>query len=332
MIISRTPLRISFAGGGSDLHAFYKHEAGAVVSTAINRYVYITVNKKFDQKIRASYSITEMVNSVDELKHELIREALRLLELDGGIEITSISDIPSRGTGLGSSSTYTVGLLNALHAYFGRRTGAERLAREACEIEIDRCDKPIGKQDQYIAAYGGLQFIQFNPDGTVFVDPVICLPETRQTLQERLLLMYTGLTRSSQQILAEQQGNIENDNSRRRMLQAMTRLAIELRESLCKNDLDSFGGILHQGWLLKREMASGISNRDIDDWYERARQHAAIGGKLLGAGGGGFLLFYAPAERHPAIVRALKELRPTPFRFEPQGSKIIYVEENGYGC
>ena len=332
MIISRTPLRISFAGGGSDLRAFYKHEPGAVVSTAINQYIYITVNKKFDGKIRASYSITEMVNSVDELKHELIREALKLAELEGGIEITSISDIPSRGTGLGSSSTYTVGLLNVLHAYVGRRAGAERLAEEACKIEIDRCDKPIGKQDQYIAAYGGLQFIQFNPDESVFVDPIICLPDTKERLQESLLLMYTGLTRSSQQILEEQQGNIENDYDRRRMLQAMTRSALELREALCRNDLDSFGEILHQGWVLKREMASGISNKSIDDWYERARQHGAIGGKLLGAGGGGFLLFYAHVDRHPEIVRALKELRPIPFRFEPQGSKIIYVEENGYRC
>jgi len=332
MIISRTPLRISFAGGGSDLPAFYQREPGAVVSTAIDRYIYITVNTKFDHKIRASYSVTEMVDRVDELKHELIREALKLVEVDGGIEITSISDIPSRGTGLGSSSTYTVGLLNALYAYSGRQAGAERLAREACQIEIERCSKPIGKQDQYIAAYGGLQYIQFNPDESVFVDPIICQPATRKKLQERFLLLYTGLTRSADRILEEQQRNTQKDEGRRQMLRAMTRLARELRETLYRGELDSFGEILHQGWLMKRELARGISNGSIDTWYEQARRHGAIGGKLLGAGGGGFLLLYARPERHLDIVRALPELRLIPFKFEPQGSKIIYIEEGGNGC
>ena len=328
MIISRTPLRISFAGGGSDLPAFYRHEPGAVVSTAINKYIYITVNKKFDNKIRASYSITEIVDSVDELKHELIREALTLVGLNGGIEITSISDIPSRGTGLGSSSTYTVGLLNALYAYTGQHVGAERLAREACQIEIERCGKPIGKQDQYIAAYGGLQHIQFNPDESVFVDPVICNPETKKKLQKRLLLLYTGLTRSAEEILREQKANTESNEEKQWALRVMTRLAQELREALCRNDLDYFGEVLYQGWLEKKKLASKISNSRIDEWYERARQHGAIGGKITGAGGGGFLLLYAPPERHKEIVRALPELQPVPFRFEPQGSKIIYVEEN----
>lgn len=327
MIISRTPLRISFAGGGSDLPAFYWHEPGAVVSTAIDKYIYITVNQKFDQKIRASYSITEMVDNIDELKHELIREALKLVELDGGIEITSISDIPSRGTGLGSSSTYTVGLLNALYAHTGHHAGAERLAREACQIEIERCGKPIGKQDQYIAAYGGLQYIQFNPDESVFVEPIICHPETKKQLEGRLLMLYTGMTRSADLILEQQRGNIERDQRSRQALRAMTQLAQELRASLCRNDLDAFGEILHQGWLMKRSLASKISNSRIDEWYERARQHGAIGGKLLGAGGGGCLLLYAPQERHSDIVSSLPELRNISLRFEPQGSRIIYVEE-----
>ncbi len=327
MIISRTPLRISFAGGGSDLPAYYRIEPGAVVSTAIAHYIYITVNKKFDRQIRASYSITEMVDSVDELKHELIREALKMTRLDGGIEITSISDIPSRGTGLGSSSTYTVGLLNALHAYMGRYAGAERLAREACEIEIERCGNPIGKQDQYIAAYGGLQFIQFNPDGSVFVDPIICKPETRRALQQNLLMLYTGLTRSANQILVEQQRATEHDSQQRQSLRAMTSLAHELRSALARDELETFGEILHQGWLLKRKLAQQISNPAIDDWYQRARDQGAQGGKLLGAGGGGFLLFYACPEKHAAIIQALPELRPVALSFEPQGSKIIYVEE-----
>ncbi len=329
MIISRTPLRISFVGGGSDLPAYYRHEPGAVVSTAIDKYIYINVNRKFDQKIRASYSVTEIVDSVDDLQHELIQEALRLLRRDGGIEITSISDIPSQGTGLGSSSTYTVGLLNALYAYTGRRAGVERLAREACQIEIERCGKPIGKQDQYIAAYGGLQYIQFNPDESVFVDPIICSPLTRKTLQERLLMLYTGLTRSADEVLGEQKANTETDRERRRSLRAMVHLAQELRESLCRDDLDSFGEILHEGWLMKRNLASKISNDAIDEWYARARHHGAVGGKILGAGGGGFLLLYAHRERHRDILAALPELRHVPFNFEPQGSKIIYVEEGG---
>ena len=326
MIISRTPLRISFVGGGSDLHAFYKHEPGAVVTTAINKYIYVTVNKKFDRKIRASYSITELVDHVGELKHELIRETLKLVGSDGGIEITSISDIPSEGTGLGSSSSYTVGLLNALYAHTGRLAGPERLSKEACNIEIEQCGKPIGKQDQYIAAYGGLQYVQFNPDETVFVDPIICSPETKQTLQESLLLLYTGMTRSADSILTGQRAGIEHDREKRETVRIMSKMAGHLRDSLCENDLDSFGDILHEIWLLKQNLAVGVSNKCINEWYERARQHGAVGGKILGAGGGGFLLLYAPPERHNSGIACLPELRPVPFHFEPQGSKIIYVE------
>lgn len=328
MIISRTPLRISFAGGGSDLAAFYRHEPGAVVSTAIDKYIYINVNRKFDRKIRASYSITEMVDGVDDLKHELIREALKVTKLDGGIEITSISDIPSTGTGLGSSSSYTVGVLNSLYAHMGQRAGAERLAREACEIEIERCLKPIGKQDQYIAAYGGLQFIEFCPDETVCVNPIICKTETKKRLQESLLMFYTGVTRSADGILQEQKKNTEHNKERRQTLHAMTYLAHDLKEALSENDLDSFGRILHQGWEMKQKMASGISNSRINSWYDTARTNGALGGKILGAGGGGFLLLYAPPECHPQIKAALRELRSFPFHFEPQGTKIIYVEEN----
>jgi D-glycero-alpha-D-manno-heptose-7-phosphate kinase len=329
LIISRTPLRISFAGGGSDLAAFYRQGPGAVLSTAINKYIYINVNKKFDEKIRASYSVTEIVDSVNQLNHELIREALKMVRPPDGIEITSISDIPSQGTGLGSSSTYTVGLLNSLYAYVGQHAGAERLAEGACEIEIERCGKPIGKQDQYIAAFGGLQYIRFNSDESVFVDPVICAPETKLRLQQSLLLLYTGMTRSADKILQEQSLNTENDHKKRESLRLMTELAGELRDALVLNDLDGFGEILHQGWMEKRKLAAGISNHQIDDWYTVARQNGAIGGKVLGAGGGGFLLLYAHPKNFPEIMRALPELRPISFKLEPQGSKIIYVEENG---
>jgi D-glycero-alpha-D-manno-heptose-7-phosphate kinase len=330
MIITRTPLRISFAGGGSDLPAFYEQEQGAVVSTAIDKYIYITVNPKFDHKIRASYSITEIVDTVAEVKHELIREALYMLGVDQGIEITSISDIPSQGTGLGSSSSYTVGLLNALYAYQGHMAGAERLAREACHIEIDRCQKPIGKQDQYIAAYGGLQYIRFNPDGSVFADPVLSSPAARQRLQQSLLLLYTGLTRKADDILVEQSQETKTNGNKQASLRRMVNLADQLCEALSRDEIDAMGEILHAGWMEKRRLASGISNGYIDAWYERARAAGAIGGKLLGAGGGGFLLLYAHPEQHAAICRVLPELQPVPFHFCPQGSKIIYVEENGY--
>jgi len=330
MIITRTPLRISFVGGGSDLPAFYEQERGAVVSTAIDKYIYITVNPKFDHKIRASYSITEIVDTPQQLKHEMIREALPMLGIDGGIEITSISDIPSGGTGLGSSSTYTVGLLNALYAYKGRMVGAERLARESCEIEIERCGKRIGKQDQYIAAYGGLQYINFNSNGSVFTDPIICSFETYQKLQDRLLLLYTGLTRSATNILVEQSKNLTSDYSKRVITRHMVRLADQLSEAISLNDIDAFGEILHTGWTEKRKLTEGISNSRIDDWYEQARQAGGIGGKILGAGGGGFLLIYAPPEKHEDIIKALPDLRHVPFKFCPQGSKVIYVEEMGY--
>lgn len=328
MIISRTPLRVSFVGGGSDLAAFYSRDPGAVVTTAINKYIYIAVNKKFDSKIRASYSITEIVDGVDELKHELIREALKVVGLDGGIEITSISDIPSHGSGLGSSSSYTVGLLNALHAYAGLHADPERLAREACQIEIDRCGKPIGKQDQYIAAYGNMQFIRFNPDESVFIDPIICNRDRKRKLEASLLLLYTGITRPSEEILREQQKNSADDEGTRASLNLLTKLADQLRDQIQHGDLNCFGEILHIGWCEKKKLASGISNGRIDRWYDCARQHGAVGGKLLGSGGGGFLLLYAPPERHPEIIEALPELRPIPFHFEPQGSKIIFVEEN----
>jgi D-glycero-alpha-D-manno-heptose-7-phosphate kinase len=327
MIISRTPLRVSFVGGGSDLPAFCVREPGAVVSTTVNKYIYITVNKKFDDQIRASYSITEFVDEPCQLKHELIREALILLGINGGIEITSISDIPSRGTGLGSSSTYTVGLLNALYAYKGEFASAERLASEACRVEIELCGKTIGKQDQYAAAYGGLNYIQFNPDGSVFVDPIICNPETKRRLEGRFLMLYTGLVRNAVDVLEHQSRNITSDEIKRQSLSRMVGLAQEMRDALRKNDLSAFGELLHQNWLEKRTLANSIGSARIDEWYDTARASGALGGKILGAGGGGFLLLYAPKSRHRAIIKALPELKPVGVELEPQGSKIIYVEE-----
>jgi len=314
-------------GGGTDLPAFYRAHGGAVVSTAVDKYVYVTVNTKFDHRIRASYSITEIVDAVKDLKHELIREGLRLLGFEGGVEITTMSDIPSEGTGLGSSSSHTVGLLNALHAYLGHHADGLRLAEEACEIELGRCSKPIGKQDQYIAAFGGLQHIQFNHDDSVYVDPVILTPETKQRLHSHLLLLYTGHTRSANTILYEQTRRMESSPDVVANGMLLKKLAEEFLAELKKGQLDRLGEIMHRAWLAKKQLAPGISNPLIDSWYDRARDHGAIGGKILGAGGGGFLLVWAHPTLHPAIIRALPDLRPVPFGFEAQGSKIVYVEE-----
>ncbi|MBI3784259.1 MAG: GHMP kinase [Deltaproteobacteria bacterium] len=327
MIISRTPLRISFVGGGSDLAAFYSHEPGAVVATTITKYVYIMVNPKFDRRIRASYSRTEIVDRVDDLEHELIRESLRATGIDGAIEITSISDIPSRGTGLGSSSAYTVGLLNALYAYRGLLASADRLADEACTVEIDRCGKSIGKQDQYMVAYGGLKYIAFTPDGNVLVTPILCSTETRRQLCDNLLLLYTGQTRLSDDVLPEQAHNLRVDPERRAAVRRMVDLADQMRDQLAANRIDDFGALLHENWMVKRTLASNVSNPAIDAAYNLARLHGALGGKILGAGGGGFLLLYAPPERHSEICRAL-ELPATRVRFEPHGSRLIYVEDH----
>ncbi len=324
MIISRTPLRISFAGGGSDLRAYYSHGYGAVTSTAIDKYIYITVNRKFDDRIRVSYSMTEIVDSVDEIQHDIVREAMKVTGVDSGVEITSIADIPSRGTGLGSSSSFTAGLLNALYAHDGKFASAERLAREACNIEIEILGEPIGKQDQYAGAFGGLNHIRFNSDESVFVDPVICSRETKELLNERLMLFYTGLTRRASTILTEQK---KRTGGKLETLDEMVRLSEELRDALRSDDLDRFGEILHRGWCLKKELAGGISNPAIDDFYERARRAGAVGGKILGAGGGGFLLFYCDEGKQAAVREALSDLKATPFGLEPQGSKIIYVEE-----
>ena len=328
MIISRTPLRISFVGGGSDIQSYYKHKAGAVVSTAIDKYIYITVNKKFDNTIRVSYSKqTENVDHVDQIEHSLIRECLKMVGIDRGIEVTSMADIPSEGTGLGSSSAYAVGLLNALYAYLGKHVNAERLAREASKIEIDILKSPIGKQDHYIAADGRLQYIQFNPDDSVYVDPIICLSQTKQELESRMLLLYTGLTRSANPILEKQTNNMAKKKNKRNTMSKMVALTKKMQVALNKNKVDTIGELLHKNWILKKTMAEGVSNSTIDGWYAKARKNGATGGKILGAGGGGFLLLYVDPKYHKKIIKALPDLSPMSFKFEPQGSKIIFVGE-----
>lgn len=327
MIVVKTPLRMSFVGGGSDLPAFYRRFGGAVVSTAIDKFIYLTVNRKFDNRIRIAYSRVEEPASVAKIKHPLVREAMQKLGITGGIEIMSMADIPAKGTGLGSSSSFTVGLLQALYAYQGQFASADRLGKEACEIEIERCGEPIGKQDQYAAAFGGFNFIQFHPDDSVSVDPIVCRRETLKELQAGTLTFYTGLTRSASAILKHQTKALNTEKAKQRMLQRMVKLAHEMRGELQRNNAPVFGEMLHENWELKRQLAAGVSTTQIDDWYHRARKAGAIGGKLLGAGSGGFMMFYARPERHEAIVRALKELRQVQFGFEPQGSKIIFVHD-----
>ncbi len=316
---------MSFVGGGSDLPAFCRRFGGAVVSTAIDKYVYVTVNPKFDHRIRVSYSKTEEVGAVARIRHPLVRESMKFLGVEGGLEITSIADIPSRGSGLGSSSSFTVGLLHALHASAGRYAGAEQLASEACAIEIEKCGEPIGRQDQYAAAYGGFNFIEFHPDDSVSVNPIVCRRETLRRMQENILVFFTGITRRAGGVLRRQQEVVAGQRRKQQAMKEMVRLAHELRREIQQNNLDAFGELLHRNWELKRGITADISTRAIDAWYEAARREGALGGKLLGAGSGGFLMFYAPRERHEAIARALAGLRRVEMGFEPEGSKIIFV-------
>jgi len=302
MIISRTPLRMSFVGGGSDIPDFYREYGGAVISTAINKYVYVTLNRKFDNGIRIAYSKTEEVDCVAQIEHKLVRAAMNLLELSGGVEITTVADIPSRGTGLGSSSSFTVALLQALYAYKNIHVSGEKLGYDACTIEIAICGEPIGKQDQYAAALGGFNLIEFLPNDQVVHSPVICQPKTLKSIQSHLLMLYTGLTRSASDLLREQQNDVKADAAKRDNLKAMVKLVYDLRNEVQRDNVDAFGAILHEGWMLKKSLTKGISSSAIDDWYDTARANGAIGGKILGAGAGGFLLLYAPPENIPPYV------------------------------
>ncbi len=326
MIISRTPFRISFAGGGTDLPAFYEQEGGAVVSTAINKYMYITVNDRFDSTFRLSYSRTEIVEGVQQIEHPILRSVLgRVLEQESrarGLELVSMADIPS-GTGLGSSSSFTVGLWNALNAHLGNFKSAAELAELASRTEIEDLGEPIGKQDQYAAAFGGLRFYEFHPGGRVSVDPILAPSGYLREFEHSFLLFYTGVTRSASTLLKEQKENVDSKLDELKNLKAM---AFEFRDLLqARAPLSSIGGLLDKGWLLKKEMAKGVTNRQIDDWYDRGKRAGAWGGKILGAGGGGFLLLMAPHEAHPKVRASLPELREIEFSFSPVGSQIIFV-------
>ena len=325
MIITRTPFRVSFAGGGSDLRSFYTEEPGMVLSSAIAKYMYLIVKESFGNTFRVSYSQTELRDRAADIEHPIVRECLKAVGIERGFEIVSIADLPAQ-SGMGSSSSFTVGLLSALYALRGQNIDARRLARMACEIEIDRLLEPIGKQDQYIAAYGGLQFIQFQPDGSVYVDPVICSAETRRDLSQRLLLFYTGNTRAARTVLTRQNAQAK---ANRGGLRRLCGIARSMRDVLTEgHDLIAFGHLLNESWEVKKGLESSISNRAIDDFYARGLSAGAIGGKLLGAGSGGFLLLFCEPHNQPAVRRALAGAHEIPFAFEPQGSKVIYVGED----
>jgi len=320
MIIVQTPLRVSFFGGGTDLRSFFAVEGGCVLSSAIDKYIFITIKKRFDQLLRIGYTRTEMVESVGEVQHELIREALRKTGIGRGVEVTTMGDIPSAGSGLGSSSTVTVGALHAMYTFLGEIVPAERLAREACEIEIDILGKPIGVQDQYIAAYGGLRFMEFTLAGQVLCERIDLGSDLLRRLNESLLLFFTGVTRQADSILGEQKRNI---NDRMAILREMKQMAYTARDELRAGNLEAMGRLLHEGWQLKKQLASQISNSAIDEMYQTARRAGALGGKITGAGGGGFLLLYCLPERREAVRDALKPLQELPFQLEMDGTKVI---------
>ena len=326
MIITRTPFRISFVGGGSDMETFYCRHHGAVLSTSIDKYMYISSHRFFyPDKIRIKYSQTETVDRIEELKHPILRAALKKLDIPGGTELSSIADIPA-GTGMGSSSAFTVGLLHNLYAVKRQFVTHEQLAREACEIEIDLLKEPIGKQDQYATAFGGLNMIHFNPDGNVTVEPLYIQNEVYRALGENLLMFYIGNQRKASDILTEQKKNAAKDD-KFQILKAMVALVSELKECLYAGNLSDFGKIMHENWILKQKLAAQISNNEIEEIYKKGLENGATGGKLLGAGGGGFMLFYCEKPNQNKLKESLKHCRIFDFAFERDGSKLIYFAD-----
>ena len=325
MIVSRTPLRMSFVGGGSDLPSYYRKEGGAVISTSVDKYVYVTVNKKFDDGIRLSYSVTENESNVQKIKHPIVRSTLQLLDIQGGIEITSISDIPSQGSGLGSSSSYTVGLLHALYIYKGESISKEMLGKLSSHVEIDLCGDKIGKQDQYAAAFGGLNLIEFKEDDSVIVSPITCKPATISKMEESILVFYTGRTRSAATLLSTQSDNMKRAD-KREIMSKMVSLSYEMKALLENDDVEFLGELLDANWQLKRQLSAGISDPQIDEWYKKGLTAGATGGKILGAGNGGFIMYFAPKEKHIDIEGALSDLKKISFGFDSQGSRILFSD------
>jgi D-glycero-alpha-D-manno-heptose-7-phosphate kinase len=326
MIVSRTPLRVSLVGGGTDLPEFADEHGGAVVSTTVDMWVTVIVAKRFEGDVRVSYSQTEIVDSAADIEHELVREAMRMTGVPRGVEVITLADVPSRGTGLGSSSSVTIGLLNALYAFQGIYKPPLQLAEEAAQIEIEILGKPIGRQDHYAAAVGGCNFIEFLPgDGGVRVEPIVCPTGTLRRVQRSLLLFYTGQERRAEDILGVQRAAIR-DGKAVEALKEIRQLAYELRARLAAEDDEALGRLLHQNWTLKQGLGGAVAGPEVDAWYDRARAAGAVGGKILGAGGGGFLLVAAPTDRHDAVRAALADMREVPLRFTRRGTHISYLD------
>jgi len=326
VIVSKTPFRVSFAGGGTDLKSFYSREPGMVLSTSIDKYIWVTVKRQIgivEHRYKINWSRLEMVDEIDAIEHPIVREALHLMEIDFAIEISIYADIPA-GTGVGSSSTFTVGLLHALFALQGRMASKQELAALAADIEVVRLQRPMGAQDHYAASHGDMNVITFHRDDSVSVDPVLYRPEVRKQLEDNLLLFYTDLKRDSSEVLRQQDAKTADKLG---TLREMRDLVAPLREVISRgDDLAQFGRILHEGWMLKKSITSEISSTEIDSLYQRGLDAGALGGKLLGAGGGGFLLFYAEPEVRPALISALGDLFHLPFAFDDCGTRITYYD------
>jgi len=322
MILTKTPFRVSLIGGGSDLPSFYQNHGGAVISMSIDKYIYISLHKKFDKGFRVSYSETENCHSLEHIKHNIVRELIRYSEIIDDLEITSIADIPA-GSGLGSSSSYAVGLAQALIKYKNGTSSKEKLADIACNIEINILNKPIGKQDQYAAAFGGLNLIEFNKNKTVSVNPITLNHNIQEEMFSRFLMFHTGGVRSADDILREQVFNLEGDKKHSDLTKSLVDLTYELHDQLQNNNINDIGNILNKGWQIKKNLSSLISNEYIDNLYDKAIDAGAEGGKLLGAGSSGFIFFYADKKFHTSIRNALS-LHEVKFNLDQQGSQIIY--------
>ena len=320
MIIVQTPLRVSLFGGGTDFPSYFLSEGGCVLTSAIDKYIFVIIKDRFDEKLRIGYTRTEIVDHVDEIAHELIREALRKTNITRGVEILTMGDIPA-GSGLGSSSVVTVGALHALYTYQNMLVSRDRLAQEACDIEVGILGKPIGYQDQYIASFGGLQFVEFQKDGTVQCEVVGIAPEVRKLLSQNIMLFFTGTTRKAESILTEQKENIKHNLP---VLRELKQMAHAARDSLLAGKVDEIGTLLHASWQLKKKLASNITNDELDVNYQLAISAGALGGKITGAGGGGFLMLYCPIEKQAAVRAALHQMHELPVQLEKDGSKVIF--------
>jgi D-glycero-alpha-D-manno-heptose-7-phosphate kinase len=320
VIITQTPLRIGLLGGGTDLLDYYRERGGRVLNCAIDKYIYVIVKQRFDDEIYINYSKKEIVKHVEDIEHELVREAMLMTGVSGGVEITTLADIPSAGSGLGSSSAVTVGLLHALYAYQGHQVSAADLAERACEIEIERCGKPIGKQDQYIAAFGGIRDLRFGPGEEVTAAELDLDPAYRRSLQRQILLFYTGITRSANTILAEQSTNIKSSHAELDLLRDLAGQAVGLLQG---GHVDAMGPLIRESWEAKRKLASGVSNEQIDLAVSRALAAGATGVKVTGAGGGGFLVVISPVERQRAVRESLRDMQELPIKLDRLGSRVV---------